>query len=74
MDQLPQGKVGMMLRMVLGGLIGFVLGIGISLLTMGQFWPDLPYETALPILLVAGFAGTGLGVWVAYRRQKKSVA
>lgn len=62
-----------MLRMVVGGLLGFVVAFVVALLLVGQFWPSMPYEAALPMLQAAGGLGGIAGGIGMYRRRDRTV-
>jgi ABC-type antimicrobial peptide transport system permease subunit len=60
-----------MLRIVVGALLGFIVAFVVALLLTGQFWPSMPYEVALPMLLAAGgLGGIAGGVGMYWRRSK----
>ena len=50
-----------MFKATIGALAFFVLGfisfVFLGVLILGSIWPNLPYETALPYLLLFGLIG-----------------
>ncbi|MCD5994969.1 hypothetical protein KDX38_15845 [Pseudomonas sp. CDFA 602] len=49
----------------LAALSGIALGMVLTILIIGQYWPELPYEQALNYLLCAGLAGMVSGALIA---------
>ncbi|KPY31354.1 Uncharacterized protein ALO52_00987 [Pseudomonas syringae pv. primulae] len=58
------------LRALLASLSGLLLGIFFSVLILGHYWPEMPYEQALGYLSFAGLAGMALGALIAQTVRK----
>lgn len=43
-------------------IVGFIIFIFLGVLISGSIWPELPYETALPYLLLVGIFGAVFSV------------
>jgi hypothetical protein len=61
---------------LIGAMLGAVSTVAILVFVMGEIWPTLPYEDALPYVLVGGIIGTlaggYLGNWIARRWKKRT--
>lgn len=54
----------------LAALSGIALGVVLTLLILGHYWPEMPYEQALGYLSFAGLAGIALGALIAQTVRK----
>lgn len=54
----------------LAALSGIALGVVLTLLILGHYWPEMPYEQALGYLSFAGLAGMALGALIAQTVRK----
>ncbi|MEE3924600.1 hypothetical protein [Pseudomonas viridiflava] len=57
-------------RALSASLSGLLLGIVFTVLILGHYWPEVPYEQALGYLLCAGLAGMALGALIAQAVRK----
>jgi hypothetical protein len=60
-----------MVAIVLSALAGFLLFLFGALVVAGSVWPTVPYESALPALLVSGLLGAVVAVALLRRFRAK---
>ncbi|WP_122550176.1 hypothetical protein [Pseudomonas viridiflava] len=57
-------------RALLASLSGLLIGLVFTVLILGHYWPEMPYEQALGYLSFAGLAGMALGALIAQAVRK----
>ncbi|PCK90711.1 hypothetical protein PsyrCH409_17915 [Pseudomonas viridiflava] len=57
-------------RALSASLSGLLLCIVFTVLILGQYWPEMPYEQALGYLSFAGLAGMVSGALIAQTARK----
>lgn len=58
------------LQALSASLSGLLIGLVFSVLILGQYWPEMPYEQALGYLSFAGLAGMVSGALIAQTARK----